>query len=63
MSVTEKLYIMDIYYLHLVSNIDFLKRLYTERQNLNEKMAGEDYEVCKWFKKHKEEIKLIIAGR
>lgn len=63
MSATEKLYVMDIYYLHLVSNIDFLKRLYTERQNLNEKMAGEDYEVCKWFKKNKEEINLIIAGK
>lgn len=61
MSATEKICTMDIYYLHIISNIDFLKRLYIEKQNLNEKMAGEDFEICKWFKKHKEEIKLIIA--
>ena len=59
-SSVEKAHATDLYYLHLVSNIDFLKRLYIERQSLNEKMAGEDYKVCRWFKAHKDEIREIL---
>lgn len=56
----EKSHAADIYYFHLISNIDFLRRLYVEKQDLNEKMAGEDYELCKWFKKNKSTVQTII---
>lgn len=44
------------YYFYLITNIDFLVRLYQYRINLNEKMAEEDFNICMWFKNNQKDI-------
>jgi hypothetical protein len=60
LSQEEILNALEIYYFHLITNIDFLSRLYIEGQNLNEKMAGEDFFICKWFKDYRKEIQTTL---
>ncbi|MDO8604278.1 MAG: phosphotransferase [bacterium] len=61
LSKEEKSNAINLYYFHVITNTDFLRRLYIERQDLNEKMAGEDFLICKWFRDHKDAIQ-VVAG-
>ncbi|MDO8659647.1 MAG: hypothetical protein Q7K54_03535 [Candidatus Parcubacteria bacterium] len=50
----------NLYYFHFITSISFLRKLYIEKQNLNEKMLGEDFLICKWFKNNKKEMQLNL---
>lgn len=55
-SKKEMLNAFNLYYFHLITGVDFLKKIYVEKQKLNEKMLDEDFLICKWFKKNKKEM-------
>lgn len=50
----------ELYYMHLITNVDFLRRLYVEQQDLRPEMAGEDFQLCRWFKEARAEIQAAI---
>lgn len=52
-----------VYYFYLITNIDFLIRLYHNKLKLNPKMAGEDFKICLWLKEHRNEIEGYIINK
>lgn len=47
---------MNLFYFYLITKTNYLFRLYVHKQELNKKRIEEDSFICKWFKKHKDEI-------
>lgn len=51
---------MDLFYLHLVTNLDYLSSVYLYDRGKIEGRTKEDLYICRWFKKNKDAIQLGI---
>lgn len=51
---------MNLFYFHLVTNTDFLERVYIEKQDLVHSRTIEDFIICSWIKENKDELQSRI---
>jgi hypothetical protein len=54
---------MELFYFHLITNTSTLEKIYIDNQNLVSSITKEDFIICKWVKKNKDEIQIEINNK